>query len=243
MKHRYALISSIAILMLWWLGAMYLDNDIILPMPMDVLLKMQAQMASPDFYTIVFTTLIRSMQGLCIAFFIAMIGALCSYYSKILQALLAPIILLAKSIPNISYIIIILIWFSRETSATIITFLILFPMFYENFLQGAKAKDEKLHAVLHIYPISHIDQILHIDLPMMKPFIRASLSSGIGLAFKVGVMAEILGQVDQGIGRELQYCRIDLDMAGIFAWTLWIILLLMLLQTAMNTMMKPTHNE
>ncbi|MEG0264394.1 MAG: ABC transporter permease subunit [Erysipelotrichaceae bacterium] len=234
MKKRYFTIGCVLIITSWWLGAYFMDNSYILPTPQAVVTSMMHQLTSPDFYRIVLTTLTRSSMGLLFAFIAALLFALCSYYSSILLGLLTPIITLAKSVPNISYIIIILIWFGREVSATIITFLILFPMFYSNFLTGLESKDKKLCDVLKIYPLSKFNQIIKIDLPMLKPFIAASMSSGIGLAFKVGVMAEILGQVDQGIGRELQYCRINLDMAGIFAWTIWIIILLVILEQGLK---------
>lgn len=234
MKKRYFTIGCVLIITSWWLGAYFMDNSYILPTPQAVVTSMMHQLTSPDFYRIVLTTLTRSSMGLLFAFITALLFALCSYYSSILLGLLTPIITLAKSVPNISYIIIILIWFGREVSATIITFLILFPMFYSNFLTGLESKDKKLCDVLKIYPLSKFNQIIKIDLPMLKPFIAASMSSGIGLAFKVGVMAEILGQVDQGIGRELQYCRINLDMAGIFAWTIWIIILLVILEQGLK---------
>ena len=39
-------------------------------------------------------------------------------------------------------------------------------------------------------------------------------------------MAEVLTQVRIGIGRQMSYAaRIALDMTGLFAWTLWIILI------------------
>jgi NitT/TauT family transport system permease protein len=46
-----------------------------------------------------------------------------------------------------------------------------------------------------------------------------------GLGLKVGIMAEILGQVRSGIGRSMNYARLNLDTAGIVAWTIVIILL------------------
>lgn len=229
-KSVYGIIGSIILFIIWWLSAIVIDNSFVMPLPYSVFESMVAQISSYDFYGVVMATLTRSMLGLFVAFMIAFLLAIISYYSQIVKGLLSPLITLTKSVPNISYIFIILIWFGREISASIITFLILFPMFYLNFLTGLNSKDKKLCDVLKIYPIHKWEQIFKVDIPMMKPYINTSLASGIGLAFKVGVMAEILGQVDNGIGRELQYCRNNLDMAGIFAWTIWIILLLVILE-------------
>ena len=51
--------------------------------------------------------------------------------------------------------------------------------------------------------------------PSLKEGVRGSLSLGL----KVGVMAEILGQVQPGIGHQLSRGRVNLEMADICAWT------------------------
>ena len=101
--------------------------------------------------------------------------------------------------------------------------------------------DDKLKRVMRLYKEKTLREIRMVRLPMLRPFIRGSLLSGIGLAFKVGVMAEILGQVSYGIGRELQYCRTDLDMVGIFAWTGWIIFILIILDWVIGKFFDATE--
>lgn len=221
--------SIILLLVIWYVIAIQLNNEFRMPNPIDVGMRMMLQLTSPEFFNAVSITLIRSLAGLSIAFLLALLLALLSSYHELAREMLSPIILVTKSIPNISYIILVLIWFGREISAVIITFLILFPTFYSAFLEGLLSIDEKLKKVMHLYKEKTCHEIRMVRLPMLRPFIRGSLLSGIGLAFKVGVMAEILGQVSYGIGRELQYCRTDLDMVGIFAWTGWIIVILIIL--------------
>ena len=221
--------SVLILLLLWYIIAIQMNNEFRMPNPIDVFLRMGEQLALPDFYSAVGVTLLRSLGGLLIAFLLALILSISSFYNHVMKEILSPIILLTKSIPNISYIIIVLIWFGREISAFIITFLILFPMFYASFLHGFASIDHKLEKVMALYKASRWQEIKQVRLPMLRPYMKGSLSSGVGLAFKVGVMSEILGQVNYGIGRELQYCRTGLDMIGIFAWTGWIILLLIIL--------------
>lgn len=221
--------SIIILLLLWYVIAVQLNNEFRMPNPADVGMRMIRQLASPEFFNAVSVTLFRSLAGLAVAFILALLSALLSSYHEVAREMLSPLILVTKSIPNISYIILVLIWFGREISAVIITFLILFPTFYSAFLEGLLSIDEKLKKVMRLYKERPLREIKTVRLPMLRPFIRGSLLSGVGLAFKVGVMAEILGQVSYGIGRELQYCRTDLDMVGIFAWTGWIIFILILL--------------
>lgn len=47
-------------------------------------------------------------------------------------------------------------------------------------------------------------------------------------------MSEIMGQVQQGIGRQMNLCRLTSDMTGVFAWTGWIILILLLMDALLH---------
>ena len=73
-----------------------------------------------------------------------------------------------------------------------------------------------------------------VYLPLLSSSIQASLSNGISLTFKVGVMSEIMGQVPMGIGRQMNLCRLTSDMTGVFAWTGWIILILLLMDALLH---------
>ena len=132
--------------------------------------------------------------------------AFLSYRIPAFHDLFYPILLLTRSVPNISYIIVILLWFGSESSAAIVSFLIIFPTIYSSLYSG----------------LQHMDEI------------QASLSNGISLTFKVGVMSEIMGQVPMGIGRQMNLCRLTSDMTGVFAWTGWIILILLLMDALLH---------
>ena len=43
-------------------------------------------------------------------------------------------------------------------------------------------------------------------------------------------MAEIVAQAQNGIGRQMNYCKVSFDMTGVFAWTGWIILLALIME-------------
>ena len=66
----------------------------------------------------------------------------------------------------------------------------------------------------------------HVYLPLLRPAITASLCTGIAMAFKVGVMSEILGQVPYGVGRQMQLARLNFELEQVMAWTGWIIIVL-----------------
>ena len=58
------------------------------------------------------------------------------------------------------------------------------------------------------------------------------------MAFKVGVMAEILGQVSVGVGRQMQLARLNFDLVSVLAWTGWIILLLFVFDQLLKRLLR-----
>lgn len=228
---KYTISSIFFLVILWQLSAAWMNNDYLFPYPKQVIQTMIQQVSSPIFYESVIQTLFRSCIGLMMAFTLAFICSFLSYQSALFRNLFYPVLLLTRSVPNICFVILIILWFGSDISATIVNFLIIFPTAYSSLYSGLHHIDPTLKKVIKIYPERKRYLVLHIYIPLIQEAIQASLSNGISLAFKVGVMSEIIGQVQVGIGRQLNICRLSPDMAGIFAWTGWIIIILVCLES------------
>ena len=239
LHQRYRTIAAATILLLFWqVFAMVKDNDMLVPYPWQVVQRMSTQVFSVSFYTTLEVTLLRGFAGLIIAFLFALFCAYLSYRSHIFRDLFYPFLLLTRSVPNISYILIVLIIFARSIAVILILFLILFPVIYSNLFSALLHMDKDLMEVMKLYPEKESYEIRRVYLPLLRPSIEASLSAGMSLAFKVGVMAEILGGMQEGIGRELNLCRLNFDMIGMFAWTGWMIFLLVLMDRIIRVCIK-----
>lgn len=220
------LISVVSLLIIWKIAAILVGYSFILPAPEQVFCAMIDLLAEQSFYQSVFATVIRSFAGLLTAFLSAGAFAFVAWKHQWFAAWFSPWLLLMRSIPNISYILLILYWCSRNSSSIIISFLILFPMIYQIMFESLKELGRTYQNVLKIYPKRWSQAVLHVYLPLLRPAIAASLCNGVAMAFKVGVMAEILGQVNIGVGRAMQLARLNFDLVNVLAWTGWIIILL-----------------
>lgn len=239
---KYRTITSVFVLfLLWEIAALQIDNDFLFPYPVDVVKMMGEQVMSAMFYQVVAATLFRSLMGLGAAFMMAFLCAFLSYRFHVFHDLFYPVLLLTRSVPNVAYIIIVLVWFGAEKSAAIVSFLIIFPAIFSNLYSGLNYIDADLKNVMRLYPEKESRRIYRIYLPLLRSSIESSLSTGVSLTFKVGVMAEILGQVQIGIGRQLNLCRITTDVTGIFAWTGWIILILLIMECIMHITFYKRH--
>ena len=103
MRQARILSSAFLLFLLWWLLAVWMDNDFIIPYPLDVLKLMGAQLQSAAFYQSTLVTLLRSWGGLLAAFVLAGWCAFLSYRMPAFHDLFYPILLLTRSVPNISY--------------------------------------------------------------------------------------------------------------------------------------------
>lgn len=233
MKKR--LLSYFFLFLIWLLLAIYINNDIILPHPLDVFAYFSHTLFSLKTYTAIFTTLGRVFLSLLISFFTSFFLATICYFKPKIKEYFAPINDLIKSIPNISIMFIVLLVFGRVLAPIIIVFLITFPLMYNIIYKGYICFDSELQAALALFGEKFLTNLYKVYLPLIKEDLKLALASGSSLGLKVCVMAEILGQVNQGIGKQLYINKINLDMIGVFSWTIWIIILVGLIELLISS--------
>lgn len=235
--------TSLLLVFLWGLAAFVLDNEFLLPGPFDVVRSMIEHLNRPDFFSILYSTTCRTLIGCLVSLICgSMLGVLCGNCPRV-KSFFEPVHQLIKTIPNITYILIVLIWLGQERSVSVIVFCILFPVFYGQFLVRTELILKQIQDLFVVYPVSLKEKWLKVQIPILLPELFSSLKTGIGMGFKVCVMAEILGQVGVGIGRQMNIGRLNLDLASVFGWTLWLILVSVLLQKSIDFVQKLTYRK
>jgi len=209
--------------MIWEVSAIVVNKPIFFPSFHEVIKAMVVYLGLSSFWVALGTTLLRVFLGTGIAFILALGLALASYHSKVLTLWLNPLLLVSKTIPNITYILVILIWFSRESSVLVISLLVVFPVLYQQIYTGLLGLHPDLLEVERLYPETWFNHVTKVLLPMIKLDLREGLILALSLGFKVGVMAEILGQVQPGLGYLLYSSKLNFETANIFALTAWMI--------------------
>ena len=222
MKKTY-LFSIITILTVWTGLSLYVDNILILPSIFDVTICLFEILKDPNTYISVAYTLFRLTLGISVSFFLALFLAILSYRYEKIKEFIYPFVLILKTIPTVSIIVLALIWFGREGTINIIVSLIVFPILYSNMLFGFKHIDQAILDELRLLPGSYFDKLRMAYLPLIKHQILESLKTTVSLGFKVSIMAELLSQIRTGIGREIYFSKINILTDHIFAWTVIII--------------------
>ena len=104
------------------------------------------------------------------------------------------------------------------------------PIIYTNMLQGVKSTDGSLLEMAKLYRVGWLKKLKYIYLPQIKPYLLSACTISIGMSWKAGVAAEVIGIPDGSIGERLYEAKVYLSSADLFAWTVIVILISILFE-------------
>lgn len=218
------LIAVVLALALWQAVAMAVNLELLLPSPLQVLVRLSRLWLENDFWQTVAFSFARIVAGFLCAFVLGIALAVLAARFPVVETLLWPYVLCIKSVPVASFIIISLIWLTTGQLAVFISFLMVFPVLYNNALQGLKSADPQLLEMARAYRVPWVRRLLYIYLPHTGPFLLSACSAALGMAWKAGVAAEVIGVVNGSIGAKLYESKIYLITVDLLAWTVVIVL-------------------
>lgn len=207
----------------WQVIGSYLDNDLLLPMPLTVIKTLFSMMGQKMFYIAVLNTIIRIILGFLISCIIGIILSILSYNFKFARILLSPLISFIKSTPLASIIILALVWIKSQNLSLLISFFVVLPTIYTNILKGLDNINLKLIKMAQVFRVNNYKKVKFIYIHEIKPYLIAATSISLGFCWKAGLAAEVIGLPQNSIGEALYSSKIYLNTAELFAWTLFII--------------------
>ena len=98
--------------------------------------------------------------------------------------------------------------------------LMVFPVIYMNVLEGIRSADEKLLEMAQVFRLSVGKKLLYIYLPAVAPFFVSACSVSLGLCWKSGIAAEVIGTPD---GSMFYQAKIFLQTSELLAWTVVVV--------------------
>ncbi len=97
--------------------------------------------------------------------------------------------------------------------------MVAFPAFYFACLEGLKNRNKQMSELIKVFNLPFNERILVFHWPSMRPFIQATSKIAVGMSWKSGIAAELIGLPTDSIGTSIYHAKITLSSAEIFAWT------------------------
>ena len=225
---KYTGIRILAVLFwiaIWQFASMYLKQEILLASPVSVIQKLFELIFTGNFWQSVGFSFVRIVTGFLLAVFLGIFLAILAYWSKTVEILIAPVIAVVKSTPVASFIILCLIWIPSRNLSVFISFLMVLPVIYTNILEGIRQTDRKILEMAKVFQVNPGRKIRYIYVSQVLPYFLSACRLSLGMCWKAGVAAEIIGMPKGSVGQMLYMSKIYLDTDDLLAWTVIIVVL------------------
>ena len=220
-------LQSLLIILFWlivWQAAAGLINQrLLLVSPIDTVKALARLVPTRAFWHRIGFSAGRILTGFSLALLAGCLFAVLAHTSQLLHELLAPVMQLVKATPVASFIILALLWIRSKNLSILISFLMVLPVVYSAILVGLSNLDRELGEMAQVFRIARVRQTRYIWLPQIWPYLMQSCRVGLGICWKSGVAAEVIGLPSGSLGDALYQAKIYLQTADLFAWTFVIV--------------------
>lgn len=217
-------------LAVWEAVALIAGNAVLVASPVETFREFLRLLGESSFYFSLGKSILRIGGGFAAGLFCAAFLAFLAYRIPFVESLFTPLMRFLLAVPVASFAVLLLIWWGSSFLSAAVSFLVVLPQFYVSFTEGMKSLDKKMLQMAEVYRLPGFSRFFYVYRPALKPFLYSSMKISLGMCWKSGVAAEVIGLPDFSIGEGLYFSKITLNTAGVFAWTGVIILLSILFE-------------
>ncbi len=227
---KETIISLLAFVVLWHFASMMLP-PFVAPSWARIGKSLVEIAGQPEFIAI---TIARVAVALVISFVIGLGMAMAMYWSERVERYTMPMVKLLMAVPVLCWILFAVLWFKmREVRIAFILIVVCAPIFVIDILDGMQGVRRDLRDMVRALRPSAQQYFTKLILPATIPSILTSWKVNLSLAIRVVTMAELVGATS-GIGYALMQANETFSIADVFAWTVVLVVILMLAQMAIS---------
>lgn len=211
---------SIMLLLVLWQGlTMLIGYPELFPTVTDLLKTIAAMLSTSDFYTSLTTTMLRGLTGFVLSLAIAGFLAAVALHHPFWKSFFHPWVVVMRSVPVISIVLIALFWLSPPGLPVFIAFFTMFPILYQNILSGLEHTDIKLVEMAKTVNKNSLQRLRYIYLPSAHALIFSGMATALGFGWRAVIIGEVLAGPLHGIGTDMKKAQAFIDMKTLLAWT------------------------
>ena len=236
-RGRNSFVKNLSVILfwgiLWQITAAAVGNFLLLPTPVQVLRRLGGLMATAAFWQITAVSIGRILLGAAAAVALGILLAVLTSVSPPAEALIAPVMTALQATPVASFAILVLIWLERDWVPVLICGMMVLPVIWRNVCAGIRETDGQLLEMARVYRLPKTRILRRIYIPSVLPYFRAACTAALGLGWKAGIAAEVLTVPKASMGRMISEAKLYLMTEDLFAWTLAVVILSLLLEKLM----------
>ena len=231
------------LILLFWLGvwelvALAVGQELFMPTPISVIVCGAKLIVTSLFWHTIAISIFRIVLGTLIAIILGALLAIITSRSKILYDLFYPMLTIIKATPVASFITLALIWMGSRRLPVFICALMVFPIIWAAVSDGIVAIDKKHKELAQVFGFSLKKRFKLIYIPTIAPYFLSACKTSVGLAWKAGVAAEVLAVSPDSIGKQLFNARTYYEIPELFAWTITVIVLSLVIEFIMTKLFE-----
>ena len=238
LKRLYWVPVTIFWILVWQILYMVIRKDLLLASPLSVLLSLVRLASTAEFWMDCLFSLIRIQTGYLSGVLIGTLLAVLTVRFKWIHRFVYPVISAIRSTPVASFIILALVWMSNDKVVIFIVLLMVLPIVWTNVAEGILKTDTQLLEMAKVFRISRGQTLRYIRIPSVLPFFVTSATTGLGLAWKAGIAAEVLSTPSFSLGTKLYEAKIYLETPDLLAFTIVIMIISLLLEKLLVFILK-----
>ncbi|MGI6782085.1 MAG: ABC transporter permease [Acholeplasmataceae bacterium] len=242
MKHYKRQITTFAgilfIFIFWIILSNIIKEEIVLPTVSTTFKTLIDLLKNKNTYFVLLNTIGGLILVVIISFFISLILSLISYKFPGFKNFVQPLLSLFKILPVPAVIIFFLVQFSQTITPYLLTTMIVIPIIYEGLYSSFISIDDDITDEVRTISSTNLKVIFYIYLPLTRVGIITSLLQSIGIGLKVKVMTEFVSNAPNTIGYQLNFAKSWLLMDQVFAWTIILVVVVILLDFVLGKFIK-----
>ncbi len=204
-------IASILLFVAAWDMGNQVYGNLVLPSPTSTFATLSTMLQDDTVLKEINITIYRASVGFGISLLLGSVLGLLAGFFATASMMSRPIVTILVGMPPIAWIVLAMIWFGMGDTTVIFTVIVSsFPIIFVGALQGARTLDGDLKQMADSFKFPWYMKFMDVYFPHIFSYIFPALVSGLGMAWKIVVMAELLATSD-GIGASLAVARSQLD--------------------------------
>ena len=204
-------IASILLFIAAWDVGNQVYGNLVLPSPLETFQTLTIMLGNPEVIGEIKVTLYRASFGFGISLFLGTTLGLLAGFFATASMMSRPIVTILVGMPPIAWIVLAMIWFGMGDETVIFTVVVAsFPIIFVGSLQGTRTLDGDLKEMANSFNLPWYMKFFDVYFPHIFSYVFPAWVSGLGMAWKIVVMAELLA-TSNGVGASLAVARSQLD--------------------------------